>query len=97
MLWWDKVICVRDNENNRWKRNADKKTKTNKNKGDKNYSEKVGTKWFCCKFKLGFLHLIYKASLIFKSNLELALSVILKERELYESKHIAVECRCLII
>ena len=33
-----------------------------------------------------------KASLIFKSNLELALSIILKQTELYESKHVAVEC-----
>ena len=48
-----------------------------------------------CAFKLGFLQLICKASLIFKSNLELALSIILKQRELYESKHVAVECRCL--
>ena len=36
-----------------------------------------------------------KTSLIFKWNLELALSIILKQRELYESKHVAVECRCL--
>ena len=57
-----------------------KKTKTEKNKGDKSYSERVRAKWFCCAFKLGFLQLICKASLIFKSNLELALSVILKER-----------------
>ena len=35
--------------------------------------------------------------LIFKSNLELALSIILKQRELYESKHVAMECRCLEI
>ena len=48
-----------------------------------------------CAFKLGFLQLICKVSLIFKSNLELALSIILKQRELYESKHVAVECRCL--
>ena len=34
-------------------------------------------------------------SLIFKSNLELALSIILKQRELYESKHVVVERRCL--
>ena len=34
-------------------------------------------------FKLGFLQLICKASLIFKSNFELLLSIILKERELY--------------
>ena len=40
---------------------------------------------------------ICKASLIFKLNLELALSIILKERELYESKHVMVECRCLKI
>ena len=32
--------------------------------------------------KLGFPQLICKASLIFKLNLELALSIILKEREL---------------
>ena len=51
-------------------------------------------KWFCCAFKLGFLQLICKASLIFKSNLELALSIILKQRELYKSKHVAVEFRC---
>ena len=93
------IISVRDNENNSWKRNAEKKqqkeTKTEKNKGDKSYSERVRAKWFCCTFKLGFLQLIYKASLIFKSNLEFALTIILKERELYESKHIVVECRRL--
>ena len=59
------------------------------------YSESVRAKWFCWAFKLGFVQLICKASLIFKSNLELALSIILKERELYDSKHVAVECRCL--
>ena len=53
----------------------------------------VRAKWFCCGFKWGFLHLICKASLIIKSNLELALSIILKEIELYESKHVAVGCR----
>ena len=101
------IISVRDNENNRWKKNA-KKTKTNKQQqkqqkkpreeqGGKSYSERVSAKWFCCAFKLGFLLLICKASLIFKANLELALSIILKERELYESKHVAVECRCLKI
>ena len=74
-----------------------KKTKTEKNKGDKSYSERVRAKWFCCAFKLGFLQLIRKASLIFKPNLELALSIVLKERELYESMHVAVECRCFKI
>ena len=55
-----------------------KKTKTENNKGDKNYSEKVRAKRFCCAFKLDFLQLIYKPSLIFKSNLESALSSFLK-------------------
>ena len=68
-----------------------------KKKGDGSYSERVRDKWFCWAFKLGFLQLICKASLIFKSNLELALSIILKQRELYESKHVAMECRCLEI
>ena len=72
-----------------------KKTKTEKNKGDKSYSERVRAKWFCCAFKLGFLQLICKASLIFKSDLELVLWIILQERELYQSKHVVVECRCL--
>ena len=31
------------------------------------------------------------------SNLELALLIILKERELHESKHVAVECRYIKI
>ena len=39
-----------------------KKTKTEKNKGDKGYSERVEAKYFCCAFKLGFLQLICKAS-----------------------------------
>ena len=74
-----------------------KQTKTEWCKGNRSYSERVKAKWFCCAFKLGFLQLIYKASLIFKSNIELALSIILKQRELYESKHVSVECRCLKI
>ena len=74
-----------------------RKTKTEKNKGDKSYSERVISKWSCCafKFRLSFLQVICKASLIFKSNIKLALSIIFKERELYASKHITVECRCL--
>ena len=54
-------------------------------------NENVTAKWFCYAFKLGFVQLICKASSIIKSNLELALSIILKERELYESNHVAVE------
>ena len=91
------IISVRDNENSRGKRNAEKKTKTEKNKEDKNYSERVRAKWFRGAFKLCFLQLICKASLIANSNLELALSVVLKEREQYESKHIAMKCSCLKI
>ena len=73
------------------------KTKTEKNKGDKSYSEMVRVKYSCCAFKLGFLQLICKSSLIFKSNLELALSIILKERELYKSKYVVVVWRYLKI
>ena len=38
-----------------------------------------------------------KASLIFKSYLRLPLSIILKPRELYDSKHVSVECKCIKI
>ena len=63
------------------KRKKKTKTKTERNKGggDRGYSERVRAKCFCCACKLGFLQLICKASLIFKSNLELALSIILKQ------------------
>ena len=77
------------------KTTKEKRAKTERSKGNRNYSERVRAKWFCCAFKLGFLQLICKAFLIFKSNLELALSIILKQRKL--SKHVAVECRCLKI
>ena len=75
----------------------EKQTKTEKSKAHRSYSERLRAKWFCCTFKLGFLQLICKAFLVFKSNIELALSIILKQRELYESKHVEVECRCLKI
>ena len=94
------IISVIDNENNKQNRNTKNKTKQTKTKNYKwggSYIERLRAKWFCFAFKLGFLQLICKASLIFKSNLELALSIILKQRELYESKHVAVECRCLKI
>ena len=83
------IINVRDNENDRCKRNA-KKAKTVKKKENGSYRERVRAKWFCRAFKLGFLPLLCKAPLVFKSNLELALSIILKER-------VVVECRCLKI
>ena len=62
------------------KTTKEKQTKTERSKGNRSYSERVRAKWFCCAFKLAFLQLICKASLIFKSNLEWALSIILKQR-----------------
>ena len=67
----------------RKQKQTNKQTKTDKNKEYKSYSERVRPKWFCCAFKLGFLRLICKASLIFKFNLELVSSIILKQKELY--------------
>ena len=58
------IISVRDNEHNRWMRNAKiKKTKTKQQKqqqthqeksnlGDRSYSEWERDKWFCCAPKL---------------------------------------------
>ena len=59
------------------KTTKEKQTKTERSKGNRSYSERVRAKWFCCAFKLGVLQSI------FKSNLELALSIILKQRELW--------------
>ena len=53
------------------KRRKRKETQTEKNKVDRCYSERVRAKRFFCAFKLGFLQLICKLYLIFKSNLEL--------------------------
>ena len=71
-------------------RQTQRKTTTTTKTKTVRLNERVWAKWFCCVFKLGFLQLICKASLIFKLNLEFALSFILKQRELYESKHVAV-------
>ena len=64
-------------------------------RGPQNYSETVKAKVICCVFKFGFFQSICKAFLIFMSNLELALSLILKERPLCESKDHMSECKCL--
>ena len=69
------------------KTTKEKQTKAERSNRNRSYSERVRAKWFYCAFKLGFLQLICEASLIFNSNLELALSITLKQRELYESKH----------
>ena len=63
-------------------KNIDRKERRN----GASYGKSMRVNWFCCAFKLGFVQLKYKASLVFKKNLELALSITLKERELYESK-----------
>ena len=73
------------------KTTKEKQTKAERRKGNRSYSERVRVKLFYCAFKLGSFQLICKAPLIFKSNLKLALSIILKQRELYESKHVAEE------
>ena len=43
-----------------------------------NYSESVRGKWFHCAFKLDFFQLMCKTFLIFKTNLETALTIILQ-------------------
>ena len=53
-----------------------KKQRQKRTRGDRSYSEKVTVILFCCAFKLGFLQSICKASLVFKSILELALSIV---------------------
>ena len=57
------MISVRDNEINRCKSNAKKRQK--KTRGYGSHREKVRAKWFCYEFKLGFVQVICKASLIF--------------------------------
>ena len=84
-------------ENSKEIKTKEKQTKAERSKGKRSYSESVRAKLLCCAFKLGVLQLICKAYLILNSNLELVISIILKERELYESKHVAKECRCLKI
>ena len=70
-----------------------KQTKTERNKRVAHVIVKV---WEINDFvvSLNFAELICKASLLFKSNVVLVLSIILKERELKDSTHVVVECRC---
>ena len=75
----------REKQQQQQKQNKTKQKQRQKRaRGNKSYSERVRAKWFCCAFKLGFFLLICNASLIFKSNLELASSIILKQRGLYK-------------
>ena len=91
------IIDERETQKNKKKKKQEKHKDREEQRGSRSYSERVTAKWFCCAFKLGLLQLISKASLIFKSNLELVWSIILKQRDLYESKHAVEECRCLKI
>ena len=72
-----------------------KKLQKNKDKIEQGGTKAIVKGWELNDFvvHLSFLQLICKASLIFKSNLELTLSIILKQREVHELKHVAVECR----
>ena len=81
------------------KKGKKKKKKKNRKEqtNDASYCERLRAKWLCCAFKLGILQLICKAYLIFKCNLESALSAIFQKRELYKSKHVVVERRCIKI
>ena len=90
-----KIVDERETQKKQKQQQQRSKQRQKRARVNRTYSEKVRAKWFCCAFKLGFLQLICNASLIFKANLELALLIILKQRELYESKHAVVESRCL--
>ena len=72
-----------------------KKERQKRTRWDRSYDERVRVKWFFCAFKSGFPQLMCKASLVFMWNFELVLAIVLKQRELYELKHVVVECRCL--
>ena len=87
-------IMKRIDEREKQKRRKEKQTKTERSKGTRSYTERVTPKLLCCAFKLGFLHLICKASSIFKSNLEIALSYILNYMSQSMLQMLQVECRC---
>ena len=76
------IVCIEImktiDEREMKKTTKEKQTTTERIKGNRSYSETARAKWFDCAFKLGFLQLMCKTSLIFKSNLELVLSIILK-------------------
>ena len=51
----------------------EKQTKTERSKRNRSYTERMRGKWFCYAFKLGFLQLICKASLIFEVEFRVSL------------------------
>ena len=89
------VVDEREKKKKKETNKQTNKQRQKRTRKKRSYSERMRAKWFCCAFKWRFFQLICKAFLIFTSNLELALSIISRQRELYESKDAAVECRCL--
>ena len=87
-----KIIDEKERQKGKFKKNKQMQKGT---RVDRRYSERVRAKWFCWAYKLDFFQLICTSSVICKSNLELALWITLKQRELYESEHVTVKCRCL--
>ena len=68
------------------KEKGEKNKDRKKQRGDASYSESVRAKCFCCEFNLGFIQLMCKASLIFESSLELALSNYFKRKRIIRVK-----------
>ena len=64
------------------KKKKKKKQIEKKKRSGASCTESVRAKWFRCAFKLHFVQLICKVSSMFNSNLELALAIIIKDREL---------------
>ena len=83
------IINFRNHKSNRQK----KKIKTKR--CPQNYSERLRIRKFRPAFKLDSFQSICKPSLIFTSNLELALAIILKERRLCSWKHAVLERKCI--
>ena len=77
------IIKIIDERETQKQKKKQKKEQGRAGKVGESYSQSVTDKWLCWAFKFGFFQFIFKASLFFKSNLELALSITLKERELY--------------
>ena len=76
-----KIINERERQTTKIVRRDGRKKERKEERGGASYTKSVRAKWFCCAFNLGFLQLMCQASLIFKSNLELALSITLKEKQ----------------
>ena len=77
-----------------WRSKQINKQNTERNKVHGSYSENVRAKLFCCAFKLAFIQLICKSSLIFESNLDLVLSIIWKRRIIWVKAYCGGVCIC---